>query len=616
MQKLLAIIIFLSGLSAQDYDPNYVLVKLDRDVKKGEFRTVLDPSKYAIEQTVVKRLGIYKIRILNDQLTAQMAVEELRNNPWVEKAQLDHKVTPRQTFPDDNEFSGQWDKHNTGQNGGTPDADIDAPEAWDITTGGVNALGDTIVVAVVDGGMMLNHTDLVPNLWINHNEIPGNGIDDDNNGYVDDINGWDAYSSDGSIPGSGHGTHVAGIIGAKGNNGSMVAGVNWNVKLMAIAGSSGTTSTVLEAYGYALDQRAFYDSTNGALGAFVVATNSSFGIDNADCNSGSYALWNDMYDAMGEYGILSAAATMNSNSNVDNTGDVPTGCASDYMIAVTNTTRNDVKNSGAAYGATMIDLGAPGTSILSTYTGGGTQTLTGTSMASPQVAGAVGFMHAAMSAGFANYFKNNRADGGVLIKQMILDGTDPLPSLDGITVSGGRLNIYNSAVIVQEYLASDSLDPNPVSNLQADTSQWYQVTLTWNDPTTLFGGDSITDFIIEINRDGLFHTSIPSGLESFTDYGLLSGVPYYYSFITQLTDNDSTSAPASITVIPVGGDCMLGDVTGDQIINLLDVINVLLFALEYETPDIEDLCAADVDYDGVITITDVLRLVDIVLGRP
>ena len=616
MLKRIAILILMTGLCAQDYDANYVLVKLDQGVNKGEFRTVLNASKYAIEQTVVKRLGIYKIRILNDQLTAQMAVEELRNNPWVEKAQLDHKVTLRQTFPDDNEFSGQWDKHNTGQNGGTPDADIDAPEAWDITIGGVNALGDTIVVAVVDGGMMINHSDLVPNLWINHNEIPGNGIDDDNNGYVDDINGWDAYSSDGSIPGSGHGTHVAGIIGAKGNNGSMVAGVNWNVKLMAIAGSSGNTSTVLEAYGYALDQRALYDSTNGALGAFVVATNSSFGIDNADCNSGSYALWNDMYDAMGEYGILSAAATMNSNSNVDNTGDVPTGCSSDYMIAVTNTTRNDVKNSGAAYGATMIDLGAPGTSILSTYTGGGTQTLTGTSMASPQVAGAVGFMHAAMSAGFANYFKNNSADGGVLIKQMILDGTDPLPSLDGITVSGGRLNIYNTAVIVQEYLASDSLDPNPVSNLQADTSQWYQSTLTWNDPTTLFGGDPITDFVIEINRDGLFHTSIPSGLESFTDYGLLSGVPYYYSFVTQLTDNDSTSAPANITVFPIGGDCMLGDVTGDQIINLLDVINVLLFALEYDTPDIEDLCAADVDYDGVITITDVLRLVDIVLGRP
>ena len=241
------------------------------------------------------------------------------------------------------EFSSQWSKHNTGQNGGTPDADIDAPEAWDITTGGVNALGDTIVVAVVDGGMMLTHTDLVPNLWTNYNEIPGNNIDDDNNGYIDDIHGWDAYSSDGSIPSDGHGTHVGGIIGAKGNNGSMVTGVNWDVKIMAIAGSSSNTSTVLEAYGYALDQRAMYDSTNGALGAFVVATNSSFGIDFADCNSGNYILWNDMYDAMGEYGILSAAATMNNNSNVDNTGDVPTGCVSDYMIAVTNTTRNDVK---------------------------------------------------------------------------------------------------------------------------------------------------------------------------------------------------------------------------------------------------------------------------------
>ena len=614
MQKLLVIIIFVSGLFAQDHDPDHVLVKLGHDVKKGEFKTFLDSTKYVIEQTVVKRLNIYKIRILNDHLTAQMAVEELRNNPWVEKVQLDHKVTPRQTFPDDNQFSVQWDKHNTGQSGGTPDADIDAPEAWDITTGGVNALGDTIVVAVIDGGMMLNHTDLAQNLWINHNEIPGNNIDDDNNGYVDDINGWDAYSSDGSVPSDGHGTHVAGIIGADGNNGSMVAGVNWDVKLMAIAGSSGNTSTVLEAYGYALDQRAIYDSTNGALGAFVVATNSSFGIDNADCSSGSYALWNDMYDAMGEYGILSAAATMNSNSNVDNTGDVPTGCASDHMIAVTNTTRNDTKNSGAAYGATTIDLGAPGTSVLSTYSSGGTQTLTGTSMAAPQVAGAVGFMHAAMSAGFSSYFKNNGAEGGVLIKQMILDGTDPLTSLAGITVSGGRLNIYNTAVLLQEYLASDSLDPNPVTNLQADTSEWYQSTLTWNDPTTLFGGDPITEFIIEIDRDGLYHTSITSGLESFTDYGLLSGVPYHYSFVTRLTDNDSTSAPANITVFPIGGDCIPGDVTGDQIINLLDVINILMFVLGYNTPGIEDFCAADVDHDGMITITDVLRLVDIVLG--
>ena len=122
----------------------------------------------------------------------------------------------------------------------------------------------------------------------------------------------------------------------------------------------------MEAYGYALDQRAIYDSSGGLSGAFVVATNSSFGVNNADCSSGDYSLWNDMYDALGQYGILSCGATMNINSNVDVTGDVPTGCESDYMISVTNTTRNDAKNSGAAYGLTTIDLGAPGTQVLST----------------------------------------------------------------------------------------------------------------------------------------------------------------------------------------------------------------------------------------------------------
>ena len=139
---------------------------------------------------------------------------------------------------------------------------------------------------------------------------------------------------------------------------------------------------------------------------------------------------------------------MNINSNVDVTGDVPTGCESDYMISVTNTTRNDAKNSGAAYGLTTIDLGAPGTQVLSTYTGGGTSNLTGTSMASPHVAGAVAFLHASMSTGFSSFFQSNPAEGGLLIKQLILDGTDPLPTLNGVTVSGGRLKLYNSALLL------------------------------------------------------------------------------------------------------------------------------------------------------------------------
>tara|TARA_Y100000739_G_scaffold58764_1_gene48276 strand:- start:1224 stop:2810 length:1587 start_codon:yes stop_codon:yes gene_type:complete len=525
----------------------------------------------------------------------------------------DTKVS-RRNIPDDAQFNQQWALQNTGQSGGTIDADIDAPEAWDLSTGGVTPLGDTIVVAIVDGGMLLTHADLIPNLWTNWGEIPGNGIDDDNNGYIDDIHGWNAYSSNGSIPSDGHGTHVAGIVGAKGNNGNYVSGVNWDVKLMALGGSSGTTSIVLEAYGYILDQRAIYDSTGGVSGAFVVATNSSFGVNNADCNSATYSLWNDMYNAMGQYGILSCGATMNNNSNVDVTGDVPTGCESDYMVSVTNTTRNDSKNSGAAYGVTTIDLGAPGTQILSTYTGGGTSSLSGTSMASPHVAGAIGFMHASMSSGLASFYRSSPDQGAIIIKQIILDGTDQLASLNGITVSGGRLNLYNSAVLSMEYLAADSLDPNPITNLTADTSVWYRVNLEWDDPTELFGGDPIPNFMIDIYKNEDFEASVWSGVESYTDDGLSANTEYNYSLITRVIDTDSTSISVSISAIPIGGNCQPGDLTEDNIVNILDVIELLRFSLGYYNPTDIDYCKADLNYDNTLDIIDVLMLMDVILG--
>ena len=508
-------LIIINLLFGQEIVQDRIIVKIAPDISRAEFNSSLDTSRFVINKVLVRRLNIVSIKLKNDSIEPLSAIKEFRTSPFVDKVIPDTKVARRNT-PDDTQFSQQWALHNTGQSGGTVDADIDAIEAWDISTGGLTPLGDTIVVAIVDGGMLLTHADLIPNLWTNWGEIAGNGIDDDDNGYIDDIHGWNAYSSNGSIPSDGHGTHVAGIVGAKGNNGSYVSGVNWNVKLMALGGSSGTTSIVLEAYGYILDQRAIYDSTGGASGAFVVATNSSFGVNNADCNSATYSLWNDMYNAMGEYGILSCGATMNNNSNVDVTGDVPTGCDSDYMVAVTNTTRNDSKNSGAAYGLTTIDLGAPGTQVLSTYTGGGTSSLSGTSMASPHVAGAIGFIHSSMSYGLASFFRASPDQGALIIKQIILDGTDQLPSLNGITVSGGRLNLYNSALLSMEYLAADSLDPNPITNLSADTSEWYRVTLQWDDPTELFGGDPISDFMIDIYKDEEFETSIWSGVEIYT----------------------------------------------------------------------------------------------------
>jgi subtilisin family serine protease len=416
------------------------------------------------KQVLVEDLGIWLCEYEPGLMNDMFLLNEVRKQPSVQIAQFNHYVTQRSSnplMPNDTQFGSQWSLNNTGQNGGTVDADIDAPEAWALTTGGVSAMGDSIIVAIIDGGFYITHPDI--KFWKNYAEIPGNGIDDDGNGYIDDFNGWNAYNNTGNITTDVHGTHCSGIAGAIGNNNLGVSGVNWGAKIMSVQGSSGTESVVLIAYGYVYKMRKKYNQTNGSQGAFVVSTNSSFGVDYGQ--PANFPLWCAFYDSLGAVGILSACATANLNINVDTQGDIPTACPSPFMVSVTNTTNTDAKNSGAAYGLLTIDLGAPGTNILSTTTSGNYGNLTGTSMATPHVAGAIALMYASGSASFIQAYKNKPDSIALIVKQKLLQGVDPKPSMTGTTVSGGRLNVYNSILLLQNPTSTGNIGNNiPVSS--------------------------------------------------------------------------------------------------------------------------------------------------------
>lgn len=411
-----------------------------------------------------RSMNIWLLEFDEESVNTAHFLEALNANPHIQSAQLNRIGSWRQT-PNDNTFSEQWSMDNTGQQGGTPDADIDATEAWDITTGGLTALGDTIVVAVIDGGLDMSHEDLDDNLWRNYAEIPNNNNDDDNNGYEDDFLGWDFFDEDDQLTADFHGTPIAGIIGAEGNNNVGIAGINWDLQIMGIEAAV-NEAAVVEAYSYVLDFRKKYNATNGAEGAFVVAVNSSWGIDGGDPND--YPLWCAMYDSMGAAGILNAAATANRNWDIDVELDVPTACPSNYLISVTNMNRFDQKVIQAGYGLATIDLGAPGEGAYGTYPGNSYAGFGGTSGATPHVAGAIALLYATTCEEMIQDAHQDPANVALQVKQFILDGVDANADLNGNTVSGGRLNVYQSLIKAENYgscLFVDAVVLPPAGNL-------------------------------------------------------------------------------------------------------------------------------------------------------
>ncbi|MDT8393875.1 MAG: S8 family serine peptidase [Bacteroidales bacterium] len=411
----------------------------DHDVYLLEAR--FSTERIQREKCLSADLGIWLFSYQTGKTPDRILLNRIKQERTIANVQFDHRLSLREVIPDDPEFENQWALKNTGQFDGLPDADIDASDAWEMAVNtGVNAFGDTIVMAIVDDGFSLSHEDM--NYWKNRNEIPDNGVDDDNNGYIDDFDGWNAYYSNGYIQPKDHGQHVAGIAGAIGNNGIGVCGINWNGRVMTVAGSSTLESTVVEAYGYVYKMRSLYDETNGAQGAYVVVTNASFGVDFGDPDN--YPVWGAMYDSLGSLGILNVGATINGPWDVDEVGDIPTTFPTDYIIGVTNTTYDDEKNLGAGWGKISIDLGAPGKSIMSTRIPNTYGYKTGTSMAAPQVTGSIALMYAAADEAFMQRYADEPETIALFVKNLLLDAVDTLTGFDTLCVSGGRLNVNNA----------------------------------------------------------------------------------------------------------------------------------------------------------------------------
>ncbi len=565
---LLCCICTLSYGQSADYVPGELLIKMKPDrtiTQKTNLKNQLSGSvKRSFSRLGVELWEVPQARTKSD---INHLINQYKNHPDIEFIEPNYIITleetPTNTNPDDLVFPTQWALHNIGQNYGTPDADIDALEAWDIATE-----SPSVAVAIIDTGIDWTHEDLAENIWQNLGEDADgdgrvlewngttwvfdpddiNGIDDDGNDFIDDFIGWDFRNNDNNpYDGYSHGTHVAGIVGARGNNATGIAGVTWNVQLVALKFFSdngiGTSADAAQALDYAVQMN-------------IPISNNSWG-------GGGYSqtLYAAIENAKNNGHIFVAAAGNQYGNNNDIYPFYPSSYDLPNIVSVTSTNRNDHLSNFSNIGATSVDLAAPGSAIRSCIPFDGYTNYSGTSMAAPHVAGACALL-----------WETQAHLPYTDIKDALIKSVDSLAVLDGKCVSNGRLNLYNALIqvgLAPECRLSDSLNLVTIFN-KTNGQNWDTI---WNlqQPMDTWHG-------VTLNAEGcvqrldLFNNNLTGELPP--EFANLNHLQHLWLFNNQLSGNipPELGNLTNLTHLGLGSNQLTGTIPS-EIGNLINLIH-------------------------------------------
>ena len=537
----------LEKLEEMQFAPQRLIVKFKKDASPQQINQFLAAKGLQkIQDFAPLRTSLCKI---SAGISIRSAVVAAAVENIVEYVEPDF-VVHAYKIPNDPRFADQWGLNNTGQTGGKKDADVDAPEAWDQQTGDASVL-----VGIVDTGIDFSHPDLSANIWHNPGETGNgketNGIDDDGNGFVDDWRGWDFANSDNNPQDdNGHGTHVAGIIAASGDNGKGVAGVVWRASLVPLkflaADGSGFVSNAVSAILYAAD--------NG-----IRILNNSWG-----GTQYSQAL-EDAIRYASDHGVLFVAAAGNDGEDNDTSPHYPSNYDLPNLVSVAASDDRDRRASFSNYGDRSVDLAAPGEDIFSTYPGGRYEWLSGTSMATPFVTGA------------AALIRSEFPDISMAhLKLRILGSVDYLSEWDGIVATAGRLNVHRAisrapilALTTDYGNTNNTSGPYNISTFAIDDEGIASVRLIYSTG----GASSDTVAMSRVSQDS-YRAGIP---------GQPVGTEIRYRVLAEdVSGNQTLSRTFRFEITRTGGCCgqltltIPGPVSPQKQIGLF-LLNLLLF---------------------------------------